>query len=270
MSVWAVSMVRDEADVIEGTIRHMAGEVDQMLVADNGSVDGTREILDRLTDDLPLTVVDDPDPAYYQSAKMTTLADKAHAAGAVWVVPFDADEIWHAPDRVRDVLGGRPAEETVCWAMLHNHLRTAVDPDDPDPIRSMVWRQRGDAPLAKVAVRWRPGCVIAQGNHDAQHPDGAVGVPALSICHFPARSAAQFARKGINGAAAYAAADLPADMGNHWRSYGQLVEQYGASVLEEIFRQHWWYLSPTDAGLFSEPAPYRRWEVSDATEEEGS
>ena len=260
MTTFGISMVRDEADVIEGTIRHMAGEVDWLLVADNGSTDGTREILGQLERQLPLTVVDDPDPAYYQSAKMTALAEKAYADGATWIVPFDADELWVAGDRLRLILADRPDNETVCWAALHNHLRTAVDVADPDPFRSMVWRQRDPAPLSKVAVRWQPGAVIEQGNHGAQHPRGVVGVPALGVRHFPVRSAEQFTRKSLNGAAAYRAADLPAEMGAHWRSYGNLVDRFGVDVLAEVFREHWWYLSPTDAGLIRDPASYRRWE----------
>ena len=30
-------------------------------------------------------------------------------------------------------------------------------------------------------------------------------------------------------------------------------------VLGEVFRQHWWYLSPVDAGLVHDPAQYCRW-----------
>lgn len=259
--IFAVSMVKDEADVVEGTLRHMAEEVDHLIVADNGSTDGTRDLLSDLARDLPLTVVDDPDPAYYQSAKMTALADKAHAEGARWIVPFDADELWYASDRLRTVLADQPEDRTVAWATLYNHLCTAVDERDPDPFRSMVWRQRDPGPLPKVAIRWEPGCVIEQGNHGAQHPRGVVGVPALSIRHFPARSVEQFTRKSLNGAKAYAAADLPEDMGAHWRSYGRLAEDGGPAILAEVFRAHWWYLSPTDSGLVHDPAPYRRWEV---------
>lgn len=260
MSVVGVAMVRDEADVIAGTLRHMADEVDWLIVADNGSTDGTRDILADLAGELPLTVLDDQDPAYYQSAKMTALANRAHARGARWIVPFDADELWYAGDRLRTVLPGLPPDCTVAWASLYNHLRTAADLDDPDPFRSMVWRQRQPGALPKVAVRWVPGAVIEQGNHGAQHPYGVTGVPVLGIRHFPARSAAQFTRKGLNGAAAYqAATDLPPDMGAHWRSYGQLVQTYGEQVLGEVFREHWFYLSPTDSGLVHDPAPYLRW-----------
>lgn len=261
MSIWGVSLVKDEADVIAGTLRHMADEVDWLMVADNGSTDGTREILDQLTNELPLTVVDDPDPAYHQSIKMTALADKAHADGATWIVPFDADELWYAAaDRVRTVLPGLPPDCTVAWATLFNHLRTAADLDDLDPFRSMVWRQREPGALPKVAIRWAPGAVIEQGNHGAQHPHGVAGVQVLELRHFPARSAEQFVRKGINGAAAYrAATDLPMDMGAHWRSYGQLVDAHGAQVLAEVWKQHWYYLSPTDSGLIYDPPPYMRW-----------
>jgi len=257
-------MVRDEADVIAGTLRHMADEVDWLLVADNGSTDGTREILDDLEDELPLTIFDDPDPAYYQSAKMTALAADAAARGAVWVVPFDADELWYSAHRIRDVLPGQP--EPIAVARLFNHLATAVDVDDPDPFVSMVWRQPQAAPLAKVAFRWEPGAVIAQGNHGVTLPSGGAGIPSLEIRHFPARSAAQFTRKGLNGAAAYAATNLPPSEGAHWRSYGHLVETRGPGVLAEVFREHWWYLSPTDAGLVRDPAPYMRWRQQNATE----
>lgn len=257
MTTIGVSMVRNERDVIEGTIRHMAGEVDALIVADNGSADGTRDILDKLAEELPLTVVDDPDPAYYQARKMTALAEQAAEAGATWIVPFDADELWIAPYRIADVLAGLDAP--VATAALYNHLRTAVDPDDPDPFRSMAWRRPQALPLPKVAFRWEPGCVVHQGNHGVTRPSGGPRVPALEIRHFPYRSAAQFVAKAIQGAAAYAATDLPLDMGAHWRSYGDLYRSMGEAGLERVFRTHYWHLSPTDAGLIRDPAPYMRW-----------
>lgn len=260
MSVVGISMVKDEADVIAGTLRHMADEVDHMVVADNGSADGTRAILNDLATVLPLTVVDDPETAYYQSAKMTALAEQAAADGAVWIVPFDADELWYSPHgRIADVLADVDAD--IVHADLFNHFATGVDPVGDDPFRTMVWRQRQPGALPKVAVRWRAGSVIHQGNHGADVPGGRPAVSGLlELRHFPYRSAAQFARKALNGAAAYAAADLPEDQGAHWRAYGLLADRYGPAVLGDVFRQHFWYLSPTDAGLMQDPAPYLRWQ----------
>lgn len=259
MSTWGVSMVRNEADVIEGTLRHLADEVDHLLVADNASTDGTRDILDRLAGELPLTVVDDPDPAYRQSQKMTALAEKAAADGAQWIVPFDADELWISRDgRIRDVLPDLGC--SIAEASLYNHLCTAIDPPGDDPFRTIQWRQRDPGALPKVAFRWRPGAVIHQGNHGVTLT-GGFAVPVLEVRHFPYRSARQFAAKAVQGAAAYAAApELPQDMGAHWRAYGRIAELHGVEALQDVFRAHFWHLSPTDAGMVHDPAPYLRWQ----------
>lgn len=252
-------MVRDEADVIEGTLRHMAGEVDWLLVADNGSTDGTRDLLDKLADELPLTVIDDPEPAYYQSQKMSALAEQAAASGATWIVPFDADELWLAEDRLRNVLRQCPYQAAT--AQLFNHFATAIDPEGDDPFRTIVWRQRDAAPLPKVAFRWEPGAVIRQGNHSVDLPSSASTVAGLiQIRHFPYRSADQFIRKARNGADAYRATDLPVTEGAHWRAYGDLLDRYGEDTLGDVYREHFWFLSPTDSDLVLDPAPYRRWE----------
>lgn len=260
MATAAVAMVRDEVDVIEGTLRHMADEVDFLLVADNLSVDGTRELLDELADELPLVVVDDTDPAYEQSRKMSALAERAADAGATWIVPFDADELWVShEDRIRVALD-RVVSGNVARVPLFNHLATAIDLAGDDPFRTMVWRQAVAAPLPKVAFRWEPGAVIEQGNHGVHLPRGWGEVwPLLEVRHFPYRSPEQMVRKARNGAAAYAATDLPASFGAHWRAYGEIVERLGEAGLHDVFREHFWYLSPTDSGLVRDPAPYMRW-----------
>jgi len=104
MTTAAVTMVRDEADIVEATVRHMLTQVDVVIVADNRSVDGTREILEGL----PVHLLNDPERGYYQSEKMARLAHMARVEhGADWVVPFDADEWWYSPHgRIGDVLEG--------------------------------------------------------------------------------------------------------------------------------------------------------------------
>lgn len=266
MTVVGVSMVKDEADVIDGVIRHMADEVDHLLVADNGSTDGTREILDELARDLPLTVVDDPDPAYYQAVKVTALANRAYAElGAVWIVPFDADELWYATDRVSTVLRSVPTTFTYATATLWNHYPTSIDEWDISPFKAMTWRSPTPGALPKVAIRWQAGASVSQGNHGCGHPHGLNLAPhALALRHFPYRSETQFISKARNGAAAYKLTDLPADQGNHWRAYGEILDRHGPQALADVYREHFYYLSPTDSGLVHDPAPFLRWRTEAA------
>ena len=49
-----VSMVRDEEDIIGATVRHLLGQVDAVLIADNRSIDGTRDVLADIMEQEPL------------------------------------------------------------------------------------------------------------------------------------------------------------------------------------------------------------------------
>lgn len=252
MATAAVSMCKDEADVIEGFVARTAAEVDFLVIADNGSTDGTRELLDDLAGRYPLTVLDDPEVGYFQSRKVSALAARAEAAGARWIIPADSDEVWYSPfGRIADVLSDRP--EAIVTAALYDHVATGADPAGDDPVVRMSWRRRAPAPLPKVACRARLPVTVHQGNHGASYD--AVTVDGLLVVrHFPYRSSAQMVRKARNGAAAYAATDLPEDQGAHWRAYGRLSDEQ----LGDVFREHFWTADPAaDPTLIFDPCP--RW-----------
>jgi hypothetical protein len=267
----AIARCKDEVDVVEGWVRHHADEVDHVLIADNGSTDGTWDILRTLSLEFKdqLTVQRDPEVGYYQSRQMSALAAQAadmFGDDNLWICPIDLDELWIQPvDRIRTVLPtlGYP----IALATLYNHVRTGDDVGDPDPFRSMVWRIEQPGALPKVAFRYAAGAQVHQGNHGVTLPTGETGgLQMLHIHHFPVRSAEHMIRKARNGAAAYAAApDLDERMGAHWRSWGRMSDDQ----LREAFETHWSYTSPADvgrvrndgAGLVRAPAPYMRWQV---------
>jgi hypothetical protein len=266
VQVWGIAMMRDEEDVAGAVIEHMVGEgLNGIIVADNGSVDRTRqELLDRVdwaaAKGCRLVVQDDPERGYYQSAKMSRLADQAAAEGATWIVPFDADEIWVSHrDRVAAVL--REASADVAQAVLFNHFCTRVDdPAESNPFLRLRWRMRRPGALPKVAFRYQKGARIHQGNHGVDLPvGGQTSNHFLEIRHFPYRSAEQFIRKALNGGEAYAATDLPETEGAHWRQYKALHDGGGDAVLIEVFNTYFNFLSPIDEGLVLDPAPYLRW-----------
>lgn len=260
MVAFGISMVKDEADIVATTVRWMLTQVDEVIVADNGSTDGTRDLLH----DLPVHVVDDDEVGYYQSRKISALAHRAMEMGADWVVPFDADEIWTSQwGRLGDVLQSHTADYGIVRADVFDHVATGKDPDEPDPVRRIQWRRRKELPLPKVAVRTAEGLVIEMGNHWARHP-----VPArftdeapIVVHHFPYRSAEQLIRKVRNGSAAYAATSgLPEQAGAHWRSWGGLSDDQ----IGDLFRKWYWRADPRhdvnidgeyQPSLYHDPAP---------------
>lgn len=268
MKAIGVSMVRNEADIIRQTVTHMAYHCDYLIVADNLSTDGTREILDSLARDLPMRIITDDDPAYYQSRKMTCLAQIAAELAQrkyndpdVWIVPFDADELWNPWDDpttpIRELLAEQPDELMVARAALFDYRATALDPPGFNPIETIQWCTIKEADLPKVAFRWQPGAVIHQGNHGVTLPDPGQTQTILRVNHFPYRSADQFVAKAVQGSAAYnAATDLPEEYGAHWRAYGRRYDAYGPDALKDVFRTYFWAFSPTDAGLTHQPVTY--------------
>lgn len=249
MSVAAVMMVKDECDIVETTVRHLLTQVDEVIVADNLSSDGTYEILQGL----PVELLVDEEVGYYQASKTTRLARIAFTHGHGWVVPCDADEIWYSNvGTVAELLALTDA--MIVTAELFDHVPTSDDPDEPDPVLRIGWRRREMGALPKVACRLDANLRIAMGNHGAHYTDArevTTLVRGLVIRHFPYRSEAQFISKAINGAAAYKAAkNLPEGFGGHWRGYGEMIERAGEQAAIDWY--HSWFHS--DAPPLPPPA----------------
>jgi glycosyltransferase involved in cell wall biosynthesis len=219
-------------------VRQIADQVDFLIVADNRSVDGTREILDSLAAELPLSVVEEPQPGYYQSQTINALATQAAERGAEWIVPFDADEWCFSPHgRLGDVLAERT--EALVFAASHSHVPTSEDiAVEPDPIRRLGWREQNPDKLPKVACRVLPGMTISQGNHVASYGRRVARTRGqFAIRHFPYRSPEQFEHKIRNGSAAIAATAFVSPICAHWREYGIALREGGSEALQRAFHE---------------------------------
>lgn len=255
MSIVAIARVKDEADIIAATVGHMLTQVDHVIVEDNGSTDGTLDILASLG----VEILHDLTIGYFQSAAMSRLA--AYAAqehSAAVVVPFDADEVWYSPfGRVADVLADFP-QASIFTALLYDHVASSEDDSsEADPVRRIGWCRREPCPLHKVAVRPYPRVTIHQGNHGADFGETVSEATGLLVVrHFPYRSVGQFVSKVRNGAAAYAATDLPEETGKHWRDYGRLLDSGGPDAIAEVFKAWFYAAAPReDSSLIYDPAP---------------
>jgi glycosyltransferase involved in cell wall biosynthesis len=257
--VVGISMVKDEMDILPLTIKHMLTQVDELLILDDGSTDGTMDWLDN--NDIPTFGEDRCREGYYQSEKMTWLAKKAvDIYSASWVVPFDADEFWTSPHgTIKEVCEANEDTYGIVTANLYDHMVTGQDPMFlENPTAYMQWRRVKPLPLFKVCCRTDKSLVIDQGNHNARYcvPARRTEEAGIVVHHYPYRSHKQFIRKVRNGAAAYAKTDLPESIGDHWRKWGKFTDEQ----LIELFYKYYYVEDPTKPYMLDdveEPALYK-------------
>lgn len=248
--VVGISLVKDEADIIERTVTHMLGQVDHVVVVDNGSTDGTVEILEQL----PVELRHDDDPAHYQARKLTAIG---RTAGGYFVVPFDADEIWYTTGgaRIGDLIWRYRTRAWIFTAELLEHVPTDASGED-HPFDQMKFRKRHANPLLKVAARRSDIMTFTEGAHSV-HFNGEypATVPwKLEVRHFPYRSPKQFISKVRNGYNGRIATDLPDEVSPHLRRFGQMLRDGGEEALEQYFWSNI-YRERDDPELVKDPCP---------------
>lgn len=251
--VAAVTMVRNEADIIGHTVRHLLKQgVDLIIVVDNLSTDSTPRVLAELAaEDARVFVGRDTLDAYHQNRKMSRLAYLAHRAGADWVVLFDADEFWFSKDgRVADYLRAYPGESRVLGARLRDARPLSVEGVSLDDASASL-RLDVDSYTEKVAIRPRGWVWVDHGNHTALDL-GSTEPSELRIIHIPHRSYDQWRRKVSVGAASLENASLPWAIGNHWRD--------GAALPAGEEMSHWRRMvEDGDGTVVPLPSQWRSW-----------
>ena len=168
MKLVMVMKVRDEIDVVERTLSyHLARGADQWIVTDNGSTDGTLDVLKRFESEGKLRLISEPGEdfrteAHWWVTRMARLA--ATEMGADWVAHVDADEFWMpAEGSLKDTLAAIPAEYGV---VLAPRPEFAARPGDADWAERMTVRESRSRLRPKIAHRADPDVVLHRGAHD--------------------------------------------------------------------------------------------------------
>jgi glycosyltransferase involved in cell wall biosynthesis len=230
-------LVRDEEDIVADNLDfHLAQGVDEVIVTDNGSVDGTPEILRSYEARGLVRTIVEPTDDYSQGrwvTRMARLAATEHDAD--WVINNDADEFWWPrTGTLRSVFEGLAPD---VGTVVCHRTNFVPRPEDGRPYwERMTLREReslnpvGKPLPPKLAHRAHPEIVVVQGNHRIKGPDvgSKLDDGSIEILHFPMRSYAQFENKIVKGGRAYARnKELPEKTGRTWRRLYETWEQGG-------------------------------------------
>jgi glycosyltransferase involved in cell wall biosynthesis len=197
-------LVRNEADIIKAHLAyHLRAGVDFVIAADNGSSDGTSEILERHAEAGRLVRLE-RDGIVSQVDTVTQMARLAAVDhGADWVINADADEFWWPRHRsLKDIFRAVPSAFGAVRGMLRNFVPRPLT--DASFVERMTIRTLPEAEVMspfkshfKTAHRADPNVRVGGGNHDAAG-DRLAPLPdwyPIDILHFPIRSFEQFERK---------------------------------------------------------------------------
>lgn len=267
-------LVRDEADIVEANIKfHLDRGVDFIVATDNGSCDGTTEILEQYEREGVLHLIHEPSRVLDQASWVNRMGrfafDRLHAD---LVFHCDADEFWYPwSGSLKRELLARPwvdvLHANVVNILMRQRNGEEVFPDDavyaatkPFPKGNKQDRNVDNTSFLlfkypkKVIYKLKKGYLpVTTGNHriheSADLPVLLQGISRdIEVFHFPIRGIEQFARKAING--------------------GEARENYEKSLGRDVGKQNWhirrWLELSRSGKLLEE---YNRLNLADAEAE---
>jgi hypothetical protein len=227
-------VIRDEMDIIEYNIDfHLGFGIEHFVVTDNGSVDGTRDVLGDFKRRLgkSMVIIDDAEPAHHQAVRVNRMIQVAKQKFRPrWIISSDADEFWYpVSGRYDSEIDGRKNILNCYW---HNFL----------PRPNMPWQEFtdvGEMPgyhgrMSKAFCLARGLRGMYMGNHESRSiPHIASRSDNIRVYHYPVRTYQQFERKVVQGHRAAVKASYEESKAWHWREYyeswenGRLPQVYG-------------------------------------------
>ena len=207
--IFSISIVKNEADIIESFIRYNINILDGMILLDNNSSDNTVEILNLLKKEgLNLHIIKDEDKEFGQTAKMNKLmACVVNKFKVDIVVPLDADEFVMTPHKKNPREFIENIEFPNFGLIKIKTYYPSFDKENEKfiPSRITFARDGTSGEYNKVIIPKelveKFDVKITKGNHyltyNSEYEDIIKEkiVPKLRIAHFPIRSKEQFISK---------------------------------------------------------------------------
>lgn len=258
----AISMVKDECDIIELFVKINSRTFDQIFVVDHASRDGTLDILLAMKQmGYPVSISRYDHPDFQQALVLSYLARQiANTNEFSYIVPLDADEFLSvSKDELVSVLDAEIGGHGCGLLRWQNYVPVSLGFYDCEAPLYDLFRVQDDELSAhfKVVIpnEVAKGCVISEGSHFVRPSMEAPWLkgPVLSIPlqHAPVRSPEQVTAKALIGSMTLSIKkNRGRGEGKHWDELvvklvdngyqvplyemQQLVRHYGASSEAEV------------------------------------
>lgn len=251
MKLAAVYLVKNEIDIIEANIRyHHNMGVSCFTIMDNGSDDGTRELLASLSKEIPIHIVDKKEQTYqFHVWRKEIVKEAKKVFKPDMVICNDADEFWvpTGDAKLTDLL--QPSKSVVT-VNRYNMLPPAREQEVIyDAFLNCSYKVVGPINYSKEAQVENPnvGMLLSKiGPKVALNPSGLISLNGgnhrakhikfwahdfntnINVYHFPVRSFEQFKKNVENRAKVISRKDLKVlRIGDHYRRWARLLESGG-------------------------------------------
>ena len=211
-----VSMVKNEADVIESCMRHAAKFADEIFICDHMSTDRTLEILESLRGEgLPIKISKYEKNEINQDAVHDQLLSDAISSGADIIFPIDADEfpiyLGGNSNDLRKSLQNLDSNQIYWIKWIHCMLLEPEKDQDQFILNRPALRSKS---VSKIASDAQPKIIIGvkawtsnnlsfcEGHHAARLPNGTVfpqhvEINEIEMFHYFCRSQGQWLSKDL-------------------------------------------------------------------------
>ena len=230
LSVTAVAMVKNEADIIAVFASHLLALFDDIVIVDHQSDDGTWEFLTELAAQYPrVEILRLKEQSYVQSVTMThVIRDRPRVREADWVFFLDADEFLPFANR-EDFHAALTTHRRCPVISLHwknlipaTYWKSVVDISNT----TEFFAPPALSPFQKIAFQPArlnlANTIVAQGNHTLIEALNGLEIQSFeanfSLLHLPIRSVDQLLLKLNQGVLAYQKIGRARDEGHgtHW------------------------------------------------------
>ena len=258
---------------MEAFARHTAALVDHHLFLDNGSHDGTREILERLrAEGLSLEIHTHREVEFSEGEQVNYLfrlaatrrGEAPHLAAADWVIGVDADEFIdqrQIGEGWRRFFGNEKAD--IIAVRVRDYIACQEDRPDELVVPTRITHARAPSPHHRLFLRgslFAQGAVLMPGYHQVMIGGQSLEprfVPRIFLAHYSERSRWQWIAKFVKGWSRVLAGGPQLVAANHSVHYKAPFELLRDRP-EQILRNPRQMQFPTAAGsgLEADPLPY--------------